>query len=87
MSAQAVQLPPGCKIVEAPAPRPPELFAGYGDLLTTEDVAEITRQSAQTARKLMRTGEIPSAFKIGAFWYVSKADFAAFIERSRNHAA
>lgn len=88
MSAQVVQLPPGCKIVEAPsAPKPAEMFDGYPDLLTPDDMAEIIRQSAKTVRKLMRSGEIPNAFKIGAFWYVAKADFAEFVERGKHGAA
>ncbi|WP_302382872.1 helix-turn-helix domain-containing protein [uncultured Adlercreutzia sp.] len=89
MSAQVVQLPPGCKIVEAApsAPQTAAMFEGYPDLLTPDDMAEIIRQSAQTVRKLMRSGEIPNAFKIGAFWYVAKADFAEFVERGKRGAA
>lgn len=88
MSAQVVQLPPGCKIVEAPsAPQTAAMFEGYPDLLTPDDMAEIIRQSAKTVRKLMRSGEIPNAFKIGAFWYVAKADFAEFVERGKRGAA
>lgn len=88
MSAPVVQLPPGCKIVEAPsAPHTAAMFEGYPDLLTPDDMAEITRQSAKTVRKLMRSGEIPNAFKIGAFWYVAKADFAEFVERGKRGAA
>lgn len=88
MSAPVVQLPPGCKVVEAPsAPKSEEMFEGYPDLLTPDDMAEIIRQSAKTVRKLMRSGEIPNAFKIGAFWYVAKADFAEFVERGKRGAA
>ncbi|WP_417004270.1 helix-turn-helix domain-containing protein [Adlercreutzia equolifaciens] len=88
MSAPVVQLPPGCKIVEAPsAPQTAVMFEGYPDLLTPDDMAEIIRQSAKTVRKLMRTGEIPNAFKIGAYWYVAKADFAEFVERGKRGAA
>lgn len=67
--------------------RRPEWFDGYPDLLTPSDVAEITRQSAKTARKLMRTGQIPKAFKIGPRLYVTKTDFANFVERAANGAA
>lgn len=55
-------------------------FAGYPDLLKSADVAEILRQSPQTVRRLMASGEIPGAFKVGAFWYVAKAAFARFVE-------
>lgn len=57
MSAPVVQLPPGCKIVEAPsAPQTAAMFEGYPDLLTPDDMAEIIRQSAKTVRKLMKVG-------------------------------
>ena len=87
MSAQAVQLPPGCKIVEAPAaPQPPTWFEDYGDLLTTRDVAEIIQQSAQTVRRLMGHGEIP-ACPIGRRWYTPKSELVKFIERGLGDAA
>ena len=66
MSAPVVQLPPGCKIVEAPsAPQTAALFEGYPDLLTPDDMSEIIRQSAQTVRKLMRTGLFPTPSRSG----------------------
>lgn len=73
--------------MEATQPSIAEQLASYPYLLTPPDVAGIIRQSAKSARKLMAGGQIPGAFKIGARWYVTKADFSAFVERESHAAA
>lgn len=55
------------------------LFSEYGDLLTMEDCAEITHQTAQTVRALCRQKVLPSA-RIGHRLYVPKAIFIDYIQ-------
>ncbi len=65
---------------QTPHDAAPGRFEGYPDLLKSADVAEILRLSPQTVRRLMASGEIPGAFKVGALWYVAKAAFARFAD-------
>lgn len=55
------------------------LFGEYGDLLTMEDCAEITHQTAQTVRALCREKVLPSA-RIGRRLYVPKALLIDYIQ-------
>lgn len=61
-------------------------FEGYPDLMTAADVAEVTRQSGQTVRRLMVSGRIP-AVKIGSRWYTPKSRLVEFVEEGINGAA
>ena len=58
---------------------PREPFAEYGDLLTVNDVCEITGMSAQTARRCIERGDLPGR-KIGRRWFVPKSRFIEFME-------
>jgi excisionase family DNA binding protein len=42
------------------------------DLLTPDEVATLFRVHAETARRWMKTGQIPAARKIGGLWFVSR---------------
>lgn len=64
----------------------PEWFAAYGDLMTASDVAEVLRQSGNTVRRLMASGQIP-AVKIGSRWYTPKSRLVEFVERGVDGAA
>lgn len=61
-------------------------FEGYPDLMTAADVAEVTRQSAQTVRRIMAAGGIP-AVKIGTRWYTPKSRLVEFVEEGIDGAA
>lgn len=60
-----------------------ELLSEYKDLLTVEDIQEITGQSRQTIRRIMSEGVIPSV-RIGHRWYSPKPKFIEFLERGVN---
>ena len=53
----------------------PLMFGKYGDLLTVEDLCEVTGLSRQTVRACMAGGQIP-AVKIGRRWFSPKARLA-----------
>ncbi len=66
--------------------REPEWFAGYGDLMTASEVAQVVQQSPQTVRRLMATGQLP-ACRIGTRWYTPKTRLVEFVERGIDGAA
>lgn len=62
-------------VVTAHRGEEPRMFEGYGDLLTVEDVSEVTGLSRQTVRACMAGGQIP-AVKIGRRWFSPRARLA-----------
>lgn len=71
---------------DAPAPVPGgEWFAGYGDVLTVEDLAQILRLSVKTVQRQCKRGDLP-AVSIGRRWYVPKARLVAFLLGDSEHA-
>ncbi|MEG2006211.1 MAG: helix-turn-helix domain-containing protein [Raoultibacter sp.] len=55
-----------------------ELFAGFPDLLTIDDLRSITGLSDQTLRGEMRNGNLP-ACKIGRRWFSPKSQFIEYV--------
>lgn len=51
-------------------------------MLTIRDVAERLNMSAQGARNLCRSGELP-CIEMGRVWRIEEAAFLAFLERRR----
>lgn len=60
------------------------MFAGYSDLLTVQDLAEITGLSEQTIRREMRQGNIP-CYSIGRRLYCPKQSFIEMISKGVSH--
>lgn len=48
------------------------------DLLTTEDIHELTQISLQVVRRLLASGQLPGV-KIGARWFVPKSELEKFL--------
>ena len=57
-------------------PRP--LLSGYPPLIPVEQICELTGQSAQTVRGLLRDGKIPGC-KIGRRYYTPRDELERFI--------
>ncbi len=55
------------------------LFDGLPDLLTAQDVCDLTGASLQTVRRACAGGQIP-AVRIGRRWYVPRTRFADYCE-------
>lgn len=49
------------------------------DLLIVPEVADILRRHDQTVRRLMRTGIIPGAIKIGREWRITRHDLDTYL--------
>jgi excisionase family DNA binding protein len=52
--------------------------------MTLEEVADLLGVNYQLIYKLVRSGEMPS-LRIGRVYRVTKADFEAYIQKSRSH--
>ncbi len=55
-----------------------EMFAGYSDLLSVEDLHQITGVSKQVIREQINTGVLPGC-RIGRRLFVSKARFCDYV--------
>ena len=56
----------------------PPALSGYGDLLTTAELHEITGQHVDTICKLIKRGDLPGV-RIGQRWYVPKVKLLEFL--------
>lgn len=57
-----------------------QLFDGYGDLLSIQDLSEITGLSEQTLRAEVVNGRLPGC-RIGRRLYVPKSRFIEYVEQ------
>lgn len=55
------------------------LFDGLPDLLTAQDVCDLTGSSLSTVRRACAAGKLP-AVRIGRRWFVPRTKFADFCE-------
>lgn len=55
------------------------MLSEYGDILTTQEVAEILQISEQNVRAEMQAGTIP-AFKFRHLWRVLKIEFIEYLK-------
>ena len=62
---------------EPPAP-PPEFLGEYGQTLSVEEVADITKLSKQTIRAELEAGNLPGC-RIGRQWVIPKPAFVAYL--------
>lgn len=54
-------------------------LCGCPDLLSTKDIQELTKLSAQNIRRMLASGQLPGV-KIGARWFVPRSEFERFLE-------
>ena len=57
------------------------LLEGYAPVLKISEGAEILRVKRATLRDMCRTGAIPSAFKVGAEWRLTRTGLEQYIMR------
>ena len=62
------------------------LFDGLPELLTAQDVCDLTGSSLSTVRRACAAGQLP-AVRIGRRWYVPRTKFAEYCEGASNGAA
>lgn len=77
MNAMLNPEPQGCRMVylsEQPPATVPEMLAGYSDLLTVQDMHEITGVSVSVIRKEIAEGRLCGG-KIGRRIFVPKQEF------------
>lgn len=85
-SAPAATKPTGAtaESIEEPLPTNDttnDLLAGYPDILTPEQVADILQISAYTVRQMLREGQI-RALKTGKLWRIPLGQLRRFIKAS-----
>lgn len=75
----------GCRMVSLPS-KPPDMLAGYPDLLSVKDMREITGVSEQTIRKEIAEGRLPGC-RVGRRLLVPKCRFIEFAMGGGGHGA
>ncbi len=69
---------------EVPADQPPQMFADVPDVLNVSRCAEVLGVSAQTIRRLVASGELPS-IRVGRSVRVTKAALLRFVGEGADH--
>jgi excisionase family DNA binding protein len=62
--------------------------AGYRrrEWMTTRHVAKALNVTTATVGRWVRAGQLPATLRATGRWYVSAADFSAFVRRQGRHA-
>lgn len=86
MSPQPLYSPrEGCRMVSLPS-KPPDMLAGYPDLLSVKEMREITGVSEQTIRKEIAERRLPGQ-RVGRKWLVPKCRFVDYMMGGGGHGA